>query len=81
MIKSVFELLLIFHLLGDFYFQTEKMALEKAGKYRGVIKHSIIYVICFLGCMFVLFPNIPFHFFDYSRSSTCIYRFCEIYDM
>ena len=47
MIKSVFELLLIFHLLGDFYFQTEKMALEKAGKYRGVIKHSIIYVICF----------------------------------
>ena len=62
MIKSVFELLLIFHLLGDFFFQTEKMALEKAGKYRGVIKHSIIYVICFLGCMFVLFPNIPFHF-------------------
>ena len=62
MIKSVFELLLIFHVLGDFYFQTEKMALEKAAKYRGVIKHSVIYTICFLGGMFVVFPNIPFHF-------------------
>lgn len=57
MIKYTFEILFIFHLLGDFYFQTEKMALEKSEKYVGVVKHFIIYAICFSLCTYIVFPG------------------------
>lgn len=33
------------HVLGDFYFQTEKLAKEKDEKFTGVLKHSIEYLI------------------------------------
>lgn len=33
------------HILGDFYFQTEKLAAEKEKKFRGVVKHSLEYTI------------------------------------
>ena len=32
-------------ILGDFYFQTEKLATEKEKKYTGVLKHSVEYLL------------------------------------
>ena len=43
MIKSVFTVLLCVHLLGDFYFQTQKMADKKQGQFSWTICHCLIY--------------------------------------
>lgn len=40
-----FEILLIAHLIGDFLFQTEWMALNKAKKWLPLIVHSSVYTI------------------------------------
>lgn len=43
---SKFLLILgIGHVLGDFYFQTDKMAREKDESWKGVIKHAIEYTL------------------------------------
>lgn len=43
MIKSIFAVLLCVHLLGDFYFQTQKMADNKQGKFSWTVYHCLIY--------------------------------------
>jgi hypothetical protein len=48
-------LLLLGHVLGDFYFQTEKMATAKDKKYVGVILHSLEYAVTIV---VVVFPVI-----------------------
>ena len=48
-------LLALGHVLGDFYFQSEKMAQEKDKKYKGVVWHSIEYLF---SVWFVLLPVI-----------------------
>lgn len=55
--------LLIFgigHLLGDFYFQNEKIARCKDEKYRGVLWHSLEY---FLTVLLLILPIFSFHMF------------------
>lgn len=47
-------LLMIGHLLGDFYFQTKKIAEKKDQNYIGVVQHSIEYLLA------MLIPLIPF---------------------
>ncbi|HKM21105.1 MAG TPA: DUF3307 domain-containing protein [Lachnospiraceae bacterium] len=53
MFKEYFILLLLGHVLGDFYFQTKKMSDNKKQKFGWVILHGLTYglvmvVICFL---------------------------------
>lgn len=43
MIKSIFMVLLCVHLLGDFYFQTQKMADNKQEKFSWTVWHCLIY--------------------------------------
>lgn len=45
MIKSVFLILLGVHLLGDFYFQTQKMADRKRIRFSGTLFHSAVYAV------------------------------------
>ncbi len=44
-------LLLLAHVLGDFYFQTEKIAKEKDECYRGIVKHALEYLMVSLCTM------------------------------
>lgn len=48
MIAKYLLVLSIGHVLGDFYFQTEKLAKEKDVKFKGVLKHSLEYFIAVL---------------------------------
>ena len=43
MIYKLLVLMVIAHILGDFYFQTDKIASEKDNSLNGVIIHSIEY--------------------------------------
>ncbi len=54
MIKSVFTILLCVHLLGDFYFQTQKMADKKQSQFFWTVCHCLIYGAC-SGLLFCFF--------------------------
>lgn len=54
MIKTVFAGLLLVHLLGDFYFQTQKMADRKKERFSWTVCHSLVYMLC-SGILFFLF--------------------------
>lgn len=57
--KQIFEILLCMHVLGDFYFQTEKMAENKKSSVKVLGKHIILYGIVG-GCLLkVLIPSLP----------------------
>ncbi len=47
MFKTMFAMFLIFHVLGDFYAQPDKLAAGKREKYGYVLLHSGIYTIVF----------------------------------
>lgn len=54
---SKFLLMLgIGHVLGDFYFQTDKMAQQKDKSWKGIVKHAIEYAASVL-LIFLLFIN------------------------
>lgn len=50
----LFWALLLGHLLGDFYFQTEKMAADKQKYWPVLLKHCAGYGICVLACGWTL---------------------------
>ena len=43
MFREFFVLLLLAHLLGDFYVQTEPLAIKKQNQFRWVLLHSLLY--------------------------------------
>lgn len=45
-INLVFVLLILGHVLGDFYFQTDKMVEDKEGYSKALIAHGIEYMLC-----------------------------------
>lgn len=55
MFSKWLALFFLLHILGDFYFQTEKTAKEKSEKIGAVIKHSVVYgIVTIVPCsMFV----------------------------
>ncbi|MDO5132044.1 MAG: DUF3307 domain-containing protein [Eubacteriales bacterium] len=55
MISKYLLLLGIGHITGDFYFQTDEIAKEKDIRFRGVVKHSIEYL---LSTLLVIIPVI-----------------------
>lgn len=46
--NNITLLFLIAHVLGDFYFQSNKLSRTKAKKYRYVLLHSVLYAVPFL---------------------------------
>lgn len=54
MFKDIFVIFLLGHVLGDFYFQSEKMAQEKIKSIRWVFLHCIFYCIGMIVVMLVM---------------------------
>lgn len=63
MLKYNFLVLLIIHILCDFYFQTEKMAKIKREKIQGVLQHSIIYFGSSAILIYMVMPGLPIYCF------------------
>ncbi len=55
---SLISLLLVLHVIGDFYLQTEKIANNKKTSYRGVIIHAMQYGIPYLLALIFIRINI-----------------------
>ena len=55
MYKKIFTLLFFAHILGDFYFQSQKLVIEKKKSIYKVLLHSIFYT---LACFVVITPVI-----------------------
>lgn len=49
--------LLIAHLLGDFYFQTHGLAIEKNNQVKKLLLHSFIYLICVFVCLIIFYST------------------------
>ena len=60
MIYKLLILMMIGHILGDFYFQTDKIASEKDKKFKGVMTHAVEYT---LSVLVVILPIINLHIF------------------
>ena len=45
MIYKLLILMMIGHILGDFYFQTDKIASEKDKNFKGVMTHAVEYTL------------------------------------
>lgn len=57
-LKLNLVLILLGHILGDFYFQTNKMVLERKEKYGAVLKHGIVYALTMMIVLVIGSPNI-----------------------
>lgn len=53
MFRVLFSYFLLVHILGDFYFQSDKLAEKKRNNYRYVLLHGLIYLIVSLLCSLV----------------------------
>lgn len=60
MIYKLLLLMMIGHILGDFYFQTGKIASEKDKNFKGVMTHAVEYM---LSAVVVFLPVINLHIF------------------
>ena len=59
--SNLFTILMIPHILGDYYFQTDKIANKKEKELKWVIYHSVIYgIVNFLFIRFI-FKSIDFN--------------------
>lgn len=58
MVSILFNYFLLVHILGDFYFQSDKLADRKRSRYRYVVLHGLIYMLISLVCSLV-FWSIP----------------------
>lgn len=67
----IFKILMIGHLVGDFYLQSSKMVVEKKKSYRMLIKHCIIYALPILIFgLFIITKNELVSFIKYIISIT-----------
>ena len=62
MIKTNFVILLCIHLLGDFYFQTQKMAERKQKQFSWTVYHCLIYAACAWGLFFLFMPGLSLRY-------------------
>jgi len=61
MIKLFFLIFFISHLLGDFFFQSEKLAQKKSEKYKFLLLHSLLYLAIIVICI-LPFWSLPLFF-------------------
>ena len=57
MFKEYFILLLLAHIIGEFYFQSEKISKKKEMKIEWILLHSILYWGAFLGVSILVFSK------------------------
>lgn len=62
MIKYNFIVLLIIHVLCDFYFQSEKVAANKQKKFVWVVLHSILYALPAMIFLIIIMPGLPMRY-------------------
>lgn len=58
MIKHVFIIFLLIHVIGDFYLQTEKTAQRKQKQYRWTFYHIVVYALSSIFIFIIFFPGI-----------------------
>lgn len=56
-IELVFIVLMLGHILGDFYFQSDKLAKERKLKYAAVVKHSLFYALTMTCVLLLCIPK------------------------
>jgi len=57
MFRSFFLILIIAHVLGDFYFQSNKLAEKKQKDHRFVLMHSLLYLVVLCICIIPFWSN------------------------
>lgn len=60
--KLFFTILLCVHVLGDFYFQTQKMADKKQKQFLWTVFHSLIYAACSWLLLFLFLPGLKMRY-------------------
>ena len=58
MINLFFIILLCVHVLGDFYFQTQKMSDKKQKRFLWTVYHSLIYAVVSWILFFLFLPGL-----------------------
>jgi hypothetical protein len=56
---QTFLIFLLAHIAGDFYFQSRGLAELKNKTWRGLLYHSLLYGVAFLGTLLVAKPSLP----------------------
>ena len=54
---DIFLFYLLLHILGDYYLQSERLAVSKRNKYPAVLLHSLIYALPFLASLAFMHPS------------------------
>lgn len=62
MMKHIFSVLLVIHVLCDFYFQTKNVAKSKQGEFKWVLLHSAVYAIVAILLIAVVMPGLPWQY-------------------
>lgn len=75
MFKEFFILLLLAHVIGDFYFQSNKLSKRKDSSLKWVLLHSLIY---WLGTLLILLPVISVEFFVIGTLSAALHAIIDI---
>lgn len=52
----VFMVMMLGHILGDFYFQSDEMAKNKLRQYRSTLLHGLLYTLAIAGTLFLCIP-------------------------
>lgn len=55
-IDLVYMVLMLAHILGDFYLQSDKMAKDRKKKYVAVGKHGLVYALTTIGVLLICIP-------------------------
>ena len=75
MINKLLLLMMLGHVLGDFYFQTDKITSDKDEKIKGVIVHAVEY---FVSVLVVTLPVINFEMFIMALCMSVVHFVIEI---
>ena len=74
----IFKTMLIGHLLGDFYFQSSKLAKNKIESNISVTKHAFLYSIALLLVSWLIFSKTNYFYLSIVCLSHFIIDFCKI---
>lgn len=77
--SNLFTILMIPHILGDFYFQTDKISSKKEKELKWVIYHSVIYGIVNVSFIKFIFKTIDFNIIAFLIVSHAIIDILKYY--
>lgn len=73
--KECFLLFLLFHVIGDFYLQTENTARKKVNKIQWVIIHGLYY---WLAAMIILLPSCSWQVLSYGTIASLVHLIIDV---